>query len=226
MKKLKILACGSLLLCSGLMLAGCGDDLETFDSSKITVGNQSVVYNGQEQIFTIGGYDGATVTYSKDNKQTFVSASELDLTNAGTYTIYYKLSKKGYEDYISSAQTFTITEKEITISISTITDFIENAKTAQEIVNNVTKSYQGLVAGDSVNVQFTVEGYNKDFAEAGEIYTISGVDNDANYAVTFNSGSYKLVDTVSIGTKYYSTIESAIADAQDGDVVKLHRNCS
>lgn len=226
MKKLKILACGSLLLCSGLMFAGCGDDLETFDASKITVGDQSVVYNGQEQIFSVAGYDGATVTYSKDNKQTFVSASELDLTNAGTYTIYYKLSKNGYEDYISSAQTFTITEREITVSISTITDFIENAKTAQDIVDNVIKSYQGsVVTGDILNIDYTVENYTQANAEAGDVYTISGVDNDDNYDITINSGSYKLIDTVSIGTKHYSSIESAIADAQDGDVIKLNRDC-
>ena len=227
MKKLKILTLGSILLSSGVMLAGCGD--KTFDESKIQLGNQSVVYNGQEQIFSVGGYDGATITYSKDNKQTFVSAEDLDLKDGGPYTIYYKLSKKGYKDYISSAQEFKINEREITVSISTITDFIENAKTAENIVNNIRLSYQNasnLVSGDVLNINYEIDGYSNDAnKEAGESYTIFGFDNDRNYDITIYSGSYKLIDTFSIGSKYYSSLKNAVEDAQPGDTIKLNRDC-
>ena len=96
MKKIKILACGSLLLCSGLMFAGCGEEPKDFEVGKITVGSQSVVYNGEEQIFSVG-YTGedVNVTYAKNTAENFVSAADLNLENAGTYTNYYKLSKDG-----------------------------------------------------------------------------------------------------------------------------------
>ena len=113
MKKIKILACGALLLSSGFLFAGCGEEPKDFDVSKITLGSQSVVYNGGEQIFSVG-YAGedVSVSYAKDKAENFVSASDLNLEDAGTYTIFYKLSKVGYNDYISSAQTFEISEKD------------------------------------------------------------------------------------------------------------------
>jgi len=226
MKRLKVLTLGSLLMCSGLMFAGCGgEELKTFDAANFEVGSQTTVYNGQEQFFAVNGYAGATVTYSKDNKQTFVSAEDLDLKDAGTYTVYYKVSQEGYEDYISEAQTFKINPKPITVTISTISDFVANAKTAEQIVNNLTLYYsQGtIVPGDTLNIDYTVEDYETDTdKQAGDSYVISGVDSDNNYAITINNGLYKLIDAVSIADTYYSSFQEALAEAEAGDVISLH----
>ena len=233
MKKIKILACGSLLLCSGLMFAGCGEEPKDFEVGKITVGSQSVVYNGEEQIFSVG-YTGedVNVTYAKNTAENFVSAADLNLENAGTYTIYYKLSKDGYNDYISTAQTFEISEKEITVTLPTITDYIANAKTNQQLVNEVLSKYtynqSDLVAGDTLGLNVSVGSYDKTLADAGDEYVLTATDNDSNYDITVVNGSYKLIDVVSIEksgvTTYYPSIENAILNAQDGDTIKLNND--
>ena len=229
MKKIKILACGALLLSSGFLFAGCGEEPKDFDTSKITLGSQSVVYNGGEQIFSVG-YAGedVSVTYAKDKAENFVSASDLNLEDAGTYTIFYKLSKVGYNDYISSAQTFEISEKEITVTLPTITDFITNAKTNEQLVNAVLAGYtynqSDLCEGDTLGLNVSLGGYEVALAMINNEYTLTATDNDSNYDITVVNGSYKLTGVVSIGNEYYPSIENAILNADDGDTIKLHEN--
>ena len=74
----------------------------SFDSSKVSVSNTTATYDGNAHLFDIelNGITG-TITYSLDNK-TFVNASELNLVNAGTYTVYYKVVIDNYEDYVGN----------------------------------------------------------------------------------------------------------------------------
>ena len=230
MKKLKFLLCALLIICSGTVFVACKEENVDFDSTKITVGAQTVTYNGEEQIFSVG-YDDQeiTVTYSKDG-ETFVEAKDLDLVNAGTYTIYYKLSLEGYNDYISSAQTFKIEEKAVTVTLPTITDFVAEAKSETElksaVLANCTFDETLVVDGDVLSIGVNVGEYDKQDALAGDNYTLTATDNDANYQITFVNGEYRLIDVVSVENqsevKYYPTLVSALSSAKDGDTIKLH----
>lgn len=232
MKRLKVLLCALIFVCSGAVLIGCKEEVKNFDSAHITVGSQTVVYNGQEQYFSVGyGDEEVAVTYSKDGVN-FVEAKDLDLVNAGTYTLYYKLSATGYNDYISEAQTFKISEKEITVTLPTITDFVSNAKTENALKSTILEGYtcnqEALVEGDTLNIAVNVGEYEQAEVLAGEEYVISATDNDPNYLITFVNGSYNLIDVVSVENQsavtYYPSLLDAISNAQDGDVIKLHAN--
>ena len=108
-KKVQLLMCGLLVLCTGLLFTACGK--QNFNKDKILITNTTYSYDGNAHIFTVT-YDGVdtTVTYSLDN-ETFVSGEDLDVKEIGTYTIYFKLSAENYNDYIGNAQ-MTINQRE------------------------------------------------------------------------------------------------------------------
>jgi len=229
MKKITTFACGALLLCSGIMFVGCKEDLKTFDANKISVGATTVVYNGKDQAFSVSYPNVETqVKYSLDNKS-FVSVEELDLENVCEHDIYYKLSADGYEDYVGGPINFKINPRDINVKIKPIFDYVGNRRTESQVVNSIVLEYEDasdLVKGDTLNIVYDIDGYNKDTATSFYNYPIVGEDRDDNYNITIEGSTYRLGDKVIVetstgGISYYSTIESAVKNAEQNSVIKL-----
>ncbi len=220
MKKLKILACGSLLLCSGMLFAGCKDEIKNFNVDKILVSNQKVEYNEDEQVFNVS-YAGkdVDVTYSIDNKATFVSKEDLNFVNVGKHTVYYKLSKKGYKDFVSGPVEFEITEKKVNIDLGVITDYIDEARTSQELIAELQEQFPAY------NIAFSVEEYN---TNATGVYTISATENEANYNIVVK-GKYCIANQISIVegddvNPNLTSLQDAIDAAEDGAIIQLNKD--
>ena len=60
----------------------------------VTASDKTVTYNGSAHGISVTSSPSATITYSSSSNGTYTSS--LTYTNAGTYTIYYKVEKAGY----------------------------------------------------------------------------------------------------------------------------------
>lgn len=75
--------------------------------ASITKNNYSGTYDGQPHSATVSVSDpaDATITYSKSEDGTY-TADATEYTRVGTYTVYYRIEKEGYED---ATGTLTVT---------------------------------------------------------------------------------------------------------------------
>lgn len=108
-------------------------------------------YDGKPHGITVslsGAAAGATITYGTSAEECTQTA--LPYTNAGTYTVYYKVSKLGYAE-VTGWQIITIRPKEVTLTWSGYENLVYDGK-----AKNVTATAGGLVSGDSCTV--TVSG--------------------------------------------------------------------
>lgn len=235
MKKLKITICAMLLLFSGVVFAACGntDNRISFDAAKFNVGNVEYFYDGDDHIFSVT-YENLDldVKYSLDG-ETFKTGEELNLTDAGTYKVYYKVSSDGYKDYVSNAVDFIIHKLNVTVAVE---DYY-HVKSSQSSVDNI--EYQVRVDGADIlnydlEFDFIVDGYNVDTAALGNEYTVSvredtksALNTNINY--TFVDGKLYLTDAVEVIVSdnivgYYSNLATAVADAPAGATIKLNSN--
>ena len=60
----------------------------------VTASDKTVTYNGSAHGISVTSSPNGTITYSSSSNGTYTSS--LTYTNAGTYTIYYKVEKAGY----------------------------------------------------------------------------------------------------------------------------------
>lgn len=228
MKKLTTIACSALLLCSGLAFAGC-DKTKDFDKNNITLGEQTVIYNGQNQIFdvTYSGVD-ANVTYSVNGTE-FYPADEMYLV-AGSYNVYYKLSADGYKDYVGGPVAYQINEKDIRVKIKNVVDYYQNVRTEANILNNIMLEYANpadLMANDVLNINYDILNFSPQNAQLNDVYQIQGVDADPRYNIIVETGTYRVADAVSVlsstsGETYYTSVEEAMANATENDVIRLN----
>ena len=156
---------------------------------KVSAEPVSKIYDGNEYGITVAvtdPSDGTTVKYGTE-KGTYDKDESPKYKDAGTYTVYFKVSgNSNYNEYEGSA-TVTISKKPVTASISA-EDKTYDGKTDAAV--NATVKPEDLVSGDSIEIT----GLTGNFidANAGEdkkvtvdssAKTISGTGAD-NYEVT------------------------------------------
>ena len=252
MKKLKICLCAMLVLFSGVMFAACGEKNQDFNIESIqVVGETSFVYDGESHVFAVKYQNiDLNVTYSINDRTNFKTAENLNVVNAGSYNIYYKLSATGFNDYISSeAIPVTITPREATIIVGENNTILNSNLNNQDyIVGNKLKEYNwstsGIVPGDRIELEIeignrlegaveTQETFNKDTAEAGDVYKLHAISSgNQNYNLSFQDGKLTITDNVALvkadGTvAYYSNLQDAITEADDSvarETIKLYND--
>ena len=178
---------------SAFVLTACAGK---WDATKIKVGTTTFAYDGSSHVFEVD-YEEAkvdvTVTYSTTATGEFKPASELSFVNVGTYSLYYKLTAEGFDDYVSAEPVeFTITVARITVNNET--------ELATAITNYGTSSYVIVLGQDLVLTE-------KVYINSGE-YTIdlnghtvsfpSDTVGDGVFHVE-NTGKLTINDTVGTG---------------------------
>ena len=139
----------------------------------ITVQSVDVTYDGAEHRITVSGYpEGATVSYGE-------SEGTYDLTSSPAYkdardtayTVYFKITAKGYNDYTGSA-TVEISPKVAELSWGD-TAFIYNGS-----VQTPSASVSNLCSTDTCTV--TVTGGQKNYSDTDYTATATALSN-SNY---------------------------------------------
>ena len=154
-----------------------------------------LVYNGKAQtLVTSGGAPaGETMVYSLDGEQ-FVTDIPT-ATQAGTYTIAYKLNGQAME---LGTVTATIEPKPVTVSANNL-----STKTGEALAE-LTWTVSGAADGDAYGTVSAACDADKDQAGTYPI-TLSLTDESPNFNVTLNDGVYTVTDaafTVTVKDKY------------------------
>ena len=211
MKKIKVAICAMCLLCAGIMLSACGE--KSFDVNNIIIGTTEFTYDGTNRIFEVS-YEGNTdidVTYSLD-KEEFLSADQLQISEIGSYEIYYKMTADGYTEFVS--------EDPITMNINPI-EVVIYIQNVYQVVNDELIVPDYIVTGEyPANEEFDVEFSIADLPsvgnqEAGNSYLISGSATKENYNISFVNAKYYLIDssdTVITGQVFDENIDSILED--------------
>lgn len=237
MKKLKVAVCALVLICSGLLFAGCRDNSLSFDASQVVVGEQTFTYDGGSHVFSVSYPEvETTVTYSLDN-QNFVSAGELNLESAGTYEVYYKLSAEGYNDLVSAEPvSLNIEKKAVTLILNDI-DLYKS-----QTFSGFSYEYSSdVVEGDYISLNYIVQDRSdidnivtitQENAVIGNTYTLTAEPNlsdttTQNYNIHIINSTVTMKDVVELQAQdesitYYSTVKEAVENAQAGDTIFLN----
>lgn len=175
----------------------------TFEKTQIgtithTATGYEGTYDGQPHGITVEVTDPSdtTVTYSTDG--TNYSATNPTFTDAGTYTVYYKLTKDRYESVTGEAIVI-ITKKELSVKADNQT------VTVGESIDKSEYNVSGLVSGDTVSsvtiTSSTIEVTDNGTIEVSgaKIVNADGKDVTANYNIAYTAGRL-VVNEVEIPT--------------------------
>ena len=230
MKTLKIMVCALFILCGGLIFAACGKTAD-FDVSKISISSiDEFTYDGKSHAVSVA-YQGVNVNVSyalSEDKGNFKSLNQLATKDAGTYNVYYKLSAKGYNDYISSGTLkFTVHPRPFEVFIN---DYVW-VKNDQIEDLNFGYTTGGLVPTDDVGLEFQIsDNFNPETAQYGEEYDIVCSITNPNYELVAPEVSLVVKDVVDLCDNqgntigYYKGIKDALENAQPGHVLVLNQN--
>ena len=153
-------------------------------------------YDKEAHSITISGVPtDSTITYSSDDET--YSSDVISYTNAGTYTVYYKVENINYYSTIGF-KTIVINKKQVVVSGITASDTVYNGTTYASI-NCDTAEFEGLIEGDELTV--TAAGYYTD-PNAGENkqITLIGMTIHGNDSINYE------IDTTSSQAYAYANI--------------------
>ena len=229
MKTFKVIICALFVLCCGAIFTACGE--KNFDESKIVIGQTQFTYNGESHMVDID-YQGKNpkVTYSLNNKKNFKSFNKFNFVDAGTYKLYYRLTADGYNTYTSKGYLeLTIAPRDLEVSIF---DYDLMKSDATENITFSTSTL-GALEGDDVGLEFVYEeGFNRETLEYGETYEVGCTISNPNYNLVLNrTGTLTVTDYVQITkadttVNYYSNLQQAIDNAEQGETIVLNKNIS
>ncbi|MBU5680711.1 MBG domain-containing protein [Blautia sp. MSJ-9] len=137
-------------------------------------------YDGASHGITVTGQpDGAEIIYSADGKTYGTEQPVCKDVKAGGYTVYYKVTKEGYEDYTGSA-TVTINPRPITVKVADkeITYGDAEPEYTSEITNGT------LVKGDDLDLT-----YSREEGTSAKAYAITVTSKNSNYKLTAEPGT-------------------------------------
>ncbi len=137
-------------------------DLPSLASQVTVVGYKGIYDGGQHSLNVIAPSD-VTMMYSTSANDAYSAAAPV-FKNAGTYQVYYKAGKSGYQTLAGSA-VVEIQPKEVTVPSGIMADIKGYDGTTIASIDCSNAVINGLVAGDRVSV--TARGTFMD-AEAGE----------------------------------------------------------
>ena len=184
-----------------------------------------LVYTGKaQQLITAGEAENGVMVYSLDG--TRYAAALPAATDAGTYTVYYKvLGDAGYADTAPAHFQVVIAKAKLTVKANDIWVYAGNTP-------KFTATIKGYVNGEDWRVlkgelTFTC-GYSQKYSKPGSRYTITpkGLTAD-NYDITFKTGTLTVKDPLSPRFNVYvldskhGTVEADCRYARKGDVVTL-----
>ena len=184
-----------------------------------------LVYTGKaQQLITAGEAENGVMVYSLDG--TRYAAALPAATDAGTYTVYYKvLGDAGYADTAPAHFQVVIAKAKLTVKANDTWVYAGNTP-------KFTATIKGYVNGEDWRVlkgelTFTC-GYSQKYSKPGSRYTITpkGLTAD-NYDITFKTGTLTVKDPLSPRFNVYvldskhGTVEADCRYARKGDVVTL-----
>lgn len=221
---------------SGIVFSACGT--KDFDVSKINIGETTVTYDGYSHVFGVD-YDEnevyASVSYSEDKDGEFKFFKEVDFVDAGTYSVYYKLSAKGYNDYISDEPiTFTINQRQVNLKVNDVEWMMSDGE-----ITSINPQYQtdGLVAGHDLSLKFAIgknieteEDYDWDNVSCGDKFDLVVSYDNPNYALSVNNPKIIMMDYVGVydsngkSIGYTHTLAEAYTLLDTDSTIKLHHD--
>ena len=194
----------------------------------VSAGNYSGTYDGNAHGITVNVASpaGATIKYRTAASGDYNLTDNPTYTNAGTYTVYYQVTKANYTTVTGSA-TVTIQKKDVTVSGITAGSKTYDRSTAAAL-NTTNASFAGKLAGDTLTVSATGTFDNMN-AGTGKTVTISGLTlggaSAGNYKIadsgnqtttTANITAKALTVTAEAKTKVYGTADPALTYTSSG----------
>ena len=161
---------------AGAVIVGCGEN-KNFDESKINVGETTFTYDGSSHVCEIK-YDekkvSTSVTYSLDANEDreYVAKTKIEIKNPGAYTLFYKLSAKGYNDYVGSVDVkikgFQLLKSSSLSCYATLSEAISYASS-----DSVIKMFDNveLSAPLSISKSITIDGQGSYEIKASDIFS-------------------------------------------------------
>ena len=165
--------------------------VETSDMSEgITVSNYSGDYDGNAHGISVilsGAAEGATISYSTSGSNSFDLTENPTYTDAGNHTVYYKVSKAGYDDVTGSA--------DVEIDAAPLTITADNKTVSfNEEAPVYTLNYKGFVNGETEKTALSKAPIiSCDYAKGSVVRTytikVSGAEaKNNNYDINYISG--------------------------------------
>ena len=161
---------------------------------EVTANGYTGTYDGQAHGISVNAPDDATIAYGT-TEGTYDKDASPTYTNAGTYTVFYLVTKKNYTDVTGSA-TVTINKADPVLTFSTTTATItfgnesafvkptltttpaglsvtyESKNTAAATVNATTGDITPVAAGENIEIKATFAG-NANYNSASTSYTLT-----------------------------------------------------
>lgn len=162
----------------------------------VTAEGYSGTYDGNTHGITVKAPDGATVKYGTTADDYDLDASPA-YTGAGTYTVYYKVTKPGFTIVTGSA-TVTIEKASGTISFDTATpkEALHAAAADNTFTQEVTKTGDGTVtytiSDNTCGASIDASTGKVTFTQAGSVTITATVADGTNYTYATKTATYTL----------------------------------
>lgn len=156
----------------------------------VTAEGFSGTYDGEAHGIKVTAPEGATVKYG-EAEGTYDKTSSPTYTDAGTYTVYYQVTKEGYTTVTNSA-TVTIAKAAGTVSFETTA--ISKMNTDAAFTNALTKTGDGKVTYSSSDTSVATVDANGEvtITGAGEATITATVADGTNYTYATPTAEYTL----------------------------------
>ena len=162
----------------------------------VTAEGYSGTYDGNTHGITVKAPDGATVKYGTTADDYDLEASP-SYTDAGTYTVYYKVTMPGFTIVTGSA-TVTIEKASGTISFDTATpkETLHTAAADNTFTQEVAKTGDGTVtytiSDNTCGATIDASTGKVTFTQAGSVTITATVADGTNYSYATKTATYTL----------------------------------
>ena len=161
---------------------------QTFGITAATMSNVSAqgysgTYDGQPHSITVNAPEGATVSYKVGDGA--YSAENPAFTNAGTYTVAYKVSMANHTDVEGTAEV-TINKAPLTVTAK------DHSIKYGEAANNSGVTYSGFVSGETESVLGGMLDFDCTYSIGDDIGTYEITPKELtsnNYIISFEKGT-------------------------------------
>ena len=162
----------------------------------VTTEGYSGTYDGNTHGISVKAPDGATIKYGTTADDYDLEASP-SYSDAGTYTVYYKVTKPGFTTVTNSA-TVTIEKASGTISFTTATpkEALHAAAADNTYTQEVTKTGDGTVtytiSDNTCGATIDASTGKVTFTQAGSVTITATVADGTNYTYATKTATYTL----------------------------------
>lgn len=162
----------------------------------VTAEGYTGTYDGNTHGITVKAPDGATVKYGTTADDYDLDASPA-YTDAGTYTVYYKVTKPGFT-IVTGFATVTIEKASGTISFATATpkEALRAAAADNTYTQEVTKTGDGTVtytiSDNTCGASIDASTGKVTFTQAGSVTITATVADGKNYTYPTKTATYTL----------------------------------